>query len=172
MVRTNVKLGIIAILLFAQCAAFAQANRRVKRCVSYANSHPKTYILVVQLTAAQVAGNFPIDKQGVHVKHAVAIEKRVYTRADLELRGHNEHIIRGSGAKTLITFNIGMGYLLAFPGPTGMAIEPPASNIPDLVIGNKYLIMKSKKSSGNLLFDCIFAADSVEARSVFSQLKK
>lgn len=172
MFRTCVKLGIVGVLLVAQCTAFARANRRVVRCVNYANTHPKTYILFVQLTAAQVVGNPPIDRLGLHVKEAVAIKKRVYTRAYLELRGHSDRIIRGSGAKALITFDIDMGYLLAFPGPTGVAIEPPASNIPDLVIGDQYLIMKSEESSGNLLFDCIFAADSTEGYSILGRLKK
>jgi len=75
----------------------------------------------------------------------------------------------GSGAKSLITFDLEMKYLKPIMNKNNTVIS--FSNIPDLIIGNQYLIIKSSESSANLLNDCIFKTDSNAARSLMNKLQ-
>ena len=170
MLRSTLIYTVIFLALLFVRIAVGEEHDRVEQCINFAENHPETYVLLVQLTEAQVIGNGLITEEGIHVKEATDIKIRVLTRAYLELRGHSAGIIKGSGAKALVTFDIEMAYLIATPGPVRRVIEPPASNIPDLVIGNTYLIMKPDEDSSILLFDCIFDIGSPAENLVRNRL--
>ena len=95
-------------------------------------------IAIVRLSEAEIDGNFPITAEGARVKEEVDIKKKVYTRYDLKLRGEIIRILKGVTSKNELEFNILMENLIA--DRNHFALDDPASNIPELIIGKKYVV--------------------------------
>jgi hypothetical protein len=134
-------------------------------------------VVVAELLEAQVAGNFPIAEEGADVKKEVAIEKRVYTRGEIELRGIVRRFLKGRclsnllySTSNLISFNIPTSHLVSDRDDT--VLEVPASNIPNLKIGGKYVIMIDPINASDLYFTAIWPVGSPEAVFVEEQLKR
>jgi len=135
-------------------------------------------VAIAELMEAQVAGNFPIAENGADVKAEVAIEKRVYTRGEIELRGVVRKFLKGrclsnlidGSTSHIISFNIPTSHLVS--GRDDTVLKVPASNIPDLKIGEKYVIMLDPVNSSNLYFTSIWPVGSPEAVFIEDQLKR
>jgi len=162
---------IYSIILLFNCTVLAVDKPLVKfeQCYESIKSQKDPYVLNVKLTQAQIVGNPPVLKEGAIVNKAVNLEKRFFTRLYLELRGTNAGVLVGEGAKSLITFDLKMNDLKPKRDRNNKVIS--FSNIPNLIIGNQYLIIKSSESSANLLNDCIFEKDSIAARSLINKLQ-
>ncbi len=165
------KLLFLVILFLFNIDSFAQDSfpGKLEKCLQGIKNFKNSYAIIVELTHAQVVGNPPIVKEGVDVKKAVNLEKRLFTRTYLELHGKNRGILKSKGAKALITFDLRLDKVVIQENERNS--KNMSSNIPELIIGNSYVIIKSSDASADLFNDCIFALDSLDGTKLIKQFK-
>ena len=140
--------GVLSILAFSTSAK--------EHCLTAIKHQPAKVVLKVRLDSAQVIGINPVNSTGADVKSAIDIGSRLMSRKYIELRGTPLKVIKGSGKTALTTFYIETQHLNNPMFHSG----GPASNIPDLKIGNDYVIIKQSEKFGTLFRDCIFETNS------------
>lgn len=185
-------IGIVCTVLLTGCRALQtgqclsdELRSQIAQDMDAVNS-----IAIVRLDEAQVTGNWPIIAKGAKIKIEVALDKRVYTRGELWLRGNvvrflkghldadrinmdseSVHMEKGSylqSSANHVSFDIATTDLVA--DRHDEVLEIPASNIPDLTIGETYVVMFNPRNSAKLYYTCIWPVNSLEARFIEDRL--
>jgi len=127
-------------------------------------------LAVVELTEAEVAGDFPVNSRGAKIKTELVMDKRVYTRGELCLRGTVIKCLKGHSSTSQVSFNIATPYMVL--DRNNEILNVPCSNIPDLTIGKKYTVMFAPDDPSKMYYTCIWTVDSPEAQFIERYLNK
>ena len=118
-------------------------------------------VAIVRLSEGRILGNFPMRDNGIDVKEWACLPARTLSRAELGLSGVIVRCLKGH-AEGEVTFNIQMSNLTA--DRDGNVFDKPGENIPPLIIGKEYLIMKRRVDMDGLHFACIWPANSYDPK--------
>ena len=144
---------LLILLILAGCSA--KPIPPIKHSVPKKEIQQAKTIVIIQLLEGSVQGIFPLKKRGLEIKKEINLSARAHNRAYLHLKGKIIDSLKGVRTGN-INFKIFMGNLIADRNGHVLAVE--GSNIPDLIIGEKYLILLDEKDE--LIHNNIFKESS------------